>query len=101
MAKTIRTGYLLPAAGGAATVHTAAGRLLSVLLSHAQAGVQTVTFYNAAAATPGTEILILNVAPTQCPYFLQFPRDAGIPFDTSLHIVPGNCDTLIWTVDYG
>lgn len=101
MAKTILSGYYLQAGAAAATVHTAAGRILAVLVSHAQAAVQTVTFYNDTAATVGKEILALNVDPNQCPYYIELSRHAGIEFDTALHIVQGNCDVSIWSVDHG
>jgi len=101
MAKTILDGRYLAAGGAAATLHTTAGRLLAVLISHAQATVQTVTFYNASAATGGTEILALSVYPTRSPYFLHLDLNAGIPFDTALHVVQGNCHVAIWSVDHG
>ena len=101
MAKTIREGYLLKSGGSSATLHTAAGRLLAFLVSHTQASAQTVTFYNATAATGGTEILVLNVHPNASPAFIQFYRDAGIPFDTALHVAQGNCDVAVWSVDHG
>lgn len=100
MAKTIRNGYYLAAGGATATVHSAAGRLIAVLVSHAQAGVQTVTFYDNTAAA-GTVILVLNIDPAQCPYYLELPRDAAIAFSTGLHINQGNCDIAVWSVDHG
>jgi hypothetical protein len=101
MAKTIKDGAHLTGAGMAAsTVHSAAGRLLAILVSHAQATVQTVTIYDNTAAS-GTVIMKLSVDPARCPYYVQFPRNAGIPFGTGLHVVNGWCDMNIWSVDYG
>jgi hypothetical protein len=105
MAKTIHNGAYLYAAGGAGgisnPVHAAAGRLIALLISHAQSTVQSVIFYDDTAATGGTEILVVNVAPEASPFYVQFPRDAAIPFDTGLHIAQGNCDVAVWSVDHG
>ena len=100
MAKTIRTGTYLAAGGSTATLHSAAGRLLAFLISHAQATVQTVTFYDNTAAS-GTVILAVNVDPTESPVFIRFGREAGIAFSTGLHVNQGNCDVSIWSVDHG
>jgi hypothetical protein len=100
MAKTIHQGYYLAAGGSTATLHSAAGRLIAVLVSHAQATVQTVIFYDNTAAS-GTVILSLYVDPTNCPYYLELPRDQAIPFSTGLHINQGNCAVSVWSVDHG
>ena len=100
MAKTIRTGYYLAAGGSSATVHSAAGRLLAFLVSHAQGTVQTVTFYDNTAAS-GIVILAVNVDPTESPAFIAFDRNAGIEFSTGLHVAQGNCDVAVWSVDHG
>jgi hypothetical protein len=101
MAKTILSGYFLINAGVAATLHTQPGRLLAVLISHAQGTAQNVSFYNATAATPTTEILVVTVNPAQSPFYLELPRHAGIEFDTALHVVQGNCNVSVWSVDGG
>ncbi len=101
MAKTIRSGYLLKAGAGSSTVHSAAGRLLAFLITHAQGTVQAVTFYDDTAATAGTEIAVICVDPTETPIYIEFERNAGIPFDTGLHIQPGNCNVNVWSVDHG
>ena len=101
MAKTIASGtYLAAGAGAASTVHSAAGRLIAILVCHAQAGVQTVTFYDNTAAS-GTVILKLNIDPSRCPTYVEFPRNAAIPFSTGLHVVNGWCNLNLWSVDYG
>lgn len=101
MAKTIREGYLLKSGGSAATLHTNAGRILSVLIAHTQSTVQTVTFYNATAATGGTEILVIDVDPGESPAHIRFDKNDAIPFDTALHVVQGNTNTHVWSIDYG
>lgn len=101
MAKTILMGRLLKSGGASATLHSAAGRLLGFLISHTQATAQTVTFYNDTAATAGKEILVVNVHPYASPYLLMLERDAGIEFDSALHVAQGNCDVAVWSVDHG
>ena len=100
MAKTIHMGYFLAAGGSTATLHTAAGRLLAFLISHTNAAVQTVTFYDNTAAS-GTIILQVDVHPNESPTYVEFHRDAGIPFSTGLHINQGNCNVSVWSVDHG
>ena len=100
MAKTIRTGYFLAAGGSTATLHSAAGRLLGFLISHTNAAVQTVTFYDNTAAS-GTVILVVNVSPNETPAFVMLERDAGIAFSTGLHVNQGNCNVSVWSVDHG
>lgn len=100
MAKTIRQGYYIAAGGATVTVHSAPGRLIAVLISHAQAGVQSAIFYDNTAAA-GTVILTINIDPTRCPYYVEFPRDQAIPFSTGLHVNQGNCDVNVWSVDHG
>ena len=105
MAKHIHDGILFSGTGltgsHAAILHTAAGRLLGLVISHAQVTTQTVIFYNAQAATAGTEIAAFHVGPNNTPFHLQLARDAGIPFTAALFIVATNCNVLIWSVDYG
>lgn len=107
MAKTIRTGALWSGpglSGGLANpIHSNAGRLIAVVVSHAQATVQTVTFYDATSvpAPADNEILVLHVDPTQSPYSLRFSRDDAIAFTTGLCVAGANCDVHIWSVDYG
>ena len=100
MAKTIYNGGFLVAGGGSTTIHTTAGRLLGFLISHAQATVQTVTFYDNTAAS-GTVILAVAVDPTQSPVHIRFERNAGIRFSNGLHVAQGNCHVSIWSVDHG
>ena len=101
MSKTILSGSYLASGGASQTLHSAPGRLLGFLVSHSLAAAQIVQFYDATAATAGTQILVLSVQPAQSPYFVMFPRDQAIPFTTGLHVANGSCDLNVWSVDYG
>ena len=107
MAKTIHEGVLWSGpglSGGASNpLHSHAGRVIAALVSHAQASVQTITFYDATSvpAPADDEILVLHVAPEQSPFYIRFPRDAAIPFTTGLSLAGANCDVHVWSVDYG
>ena len=107
MAKTIRNGALWSGPGLTGGVsnplHSNAGRIIAVLVSHAQATVQTVTFYDATSVPGGggSEILVLHVDPNQSPFYVRFPRDSAIPFTTGLCLAGANCDVHVWSVDYG
>ena len=98
MAKTIKQGYYIAGGASSETLHSNAGRILGVLVS--ALSNTTVTFYDAAAATPGTEILVLSVT-TDTPPLLMFDRNNAIPFSTALHIDPGAADVNVWSIDYG
>ena len=100
MAKTILNGYPLTRST-TETLHTHPGRLLGVLICNSQTSLQYVTFYDATAATPGTEILILSLPASQQPFYIQFPRDAAPAFDTALTAFTTLCDVLVWSVDHG
>jgi hypothetical protein len=98
MAKTVLSGTL---AGGSFAL-AGPGKLLAVLLSHAEASPQTVTFYDdTAAPSAGNELLVVHVAPEQCPCYLAFPRDLPLQFSTGLALDPGTCDVHLWAVGYG
>ena len=105
MAKHIHDGVLFSGTSltgsHAAILHSAAGRLLGLVISHAQVTTQTVILYDATAATAGTEIAAFRVGPNNTPFQMHLPRDAGIPFNTALFITAANCDVLVWSVDYG
>jgi hypothetical protein len=105
MSKTVRDGALFSGKGLtgsiSAQVHSHAGRLLGLVISHTETTAQSVIFYDSTTSTAGTEIAAFRVDPNQSPWALFLPRDAGIPFDTALYITASNCDVLIWSVDYG
>jgi len=92
MKTMIRGAYYVTSA---ATVHTDAGILLGLLISHAEAAAQTVTLYDNTAAS-GTVLLAVTVAPEASPVHLVFPRDLAPAFTTGLHVVPGACKVAIW-----
>lgn len=92
MSKTMIRGSYHTAA---ATVHTGAGILLGLLISHAQSTTQTVTLYDNTSAS-GTVLLAVDVAPEASPAHLVFPRDNAPDFATGLHVVPGNCKVAVW-----
>lgn len=107
MAKTIYNGLLWSGpglSGGASNpIHSHSGRILAVLVSHAETTAQTVTFYDGTSIPEPAddEILVLHVAPEQSPYFLRFARDDAIPFTTGLCVAGSTCDVHIWSIDYG
>ncbi len=87
------------------TVHTGRGRIMSYLISHAEATTQTVTFYDNTAAS-GTIAHQVKVHPNRSPVHIQFARGAdeskllGIEFETGLTVDPGNCEVALWCIGY-
>lgn len=105
MAKTILNGGFVSATYAGALsnpLHSAPGRLIAFLISHTQATVQTVIFYDC-TGTPGSgdEFLVVHVAPEQSPYYVEFARDAAIPFSTGLRVSSSYCEIAVWSVDHG
>ena len=82
-----------------AVIISGAGKLLGFMVSHAQATVQTLTFYDNVTAS-GTVLLQLYIDPGQCPYYIQFPRQLPLEFSPGLSAAYTNCDLSIWAVDY-
>ena len=74
------------------------GGLYGVLVSHYQATVQTLTFYDNTAAS-GTVLCTIHIAPEQCPVLLKWARRDAIPFTTGLSFTAANCDLVVWAVD--
>ena len=107
MSKTIRQGILWSGpglTGGLANpIHSNAGRILAVLVSHAEEAAQTITFYDATSVPnpADDEILVLHISEMQTPFYIRFPRDEAIPFTTGLSLAGANCDVHIWSIDYG
>jgi hypothetical protein len=101
VAKTMREGYFVAAGASSETLHSNAGRLLGVLISNPLTTTVTATFYDATAATGGTEILVLNLYATQTPQLIMFNQNNAIPFSTGLHVDPSNCNVNVWSIDYG
>jgi hypothetical protein len=105
MAKTIRDGALFSGtglSGGISNpIHSAAGRLFALVISHAETTTQTVTLFDDTSGTAGNEIAQIHVNPGQSPTSINFNREHGIAFATGLYLVATNCDVLIWSLDYG
>ena len=105
MAKTILNGGFMSATytGSLSNpMHSGPGRLIAFLISHAQATVQTVIFYDKVGAPgAGDEFLVVHVDPTQCPFYVEFDRNAAIPFSQGLRVASALCEVAVWSVDYG
>lgn len=104
---TRQSQKLVPAGGGAVTLHTGSGRVLAYLISHAQATAQTVTVYDNTAAS-GTILNRIHIAPEQCPIYIRFSQTSEdqekaytVPFTTGLTVNPGMfCDIHVSFVGY-
>jgi len=105
MAKTILNGGYKSAGGTGGTLsnplHSSAGRISAILISHAQSSVQTVTFYDSLTESSGDEFLAISVQPEASPFYVRFDRQNSIPFDTGLCIHQGDCHVAVWSVDNG
>ncbi len=105
MAKTIINGGFVSASYTGALsnpIHSAPGILRGFLISHDQASVQTVIFYDCTGSpSPGDEFLAVDVAPEASPFFVMFPRDQGIPFTIGLRVSSSYCQIAVWSVDHG
>jgi len=101
MAKTLKEAYFIAASASSETLHSNAGRLLGVLVSNPGSSTDTVTFYDATAATAGTEILVLDVNPNRSPCLIMFKDNNAIPFSTGLHVDPSASNVNVWSIDYG
>lgn len=84
-------------ATGSPYTKTGPGKLLGLLVSHDQAAVQTLTFYDNTAAS-GPILTAIDIAPEQCPAYLMFPRDLWLQFDTGLTVDPGHCHLTLWII---
>ncbi|MGQ9600487.1 MAG: hypothetical protein ACUVWZ_13825 [Anaerolineae bacterium] len=72
-----------------------AGKLLGLLVSHHETSTQTLTLWD--NPTPGSNtLLVLNIAPEQCPFYVMFPRDMYVLFQDGLSATLGNCDLIVW-----
>jgi hypothetical protein len=83
----------------AALIITGSGLLHGFLVSHNQATVQTLTFYDNTAAA-GTVLLTAYIAPEKNPVFLMFPRRHSVPFTTGLSATFANCELNVWATDF-
>lgn len=103
MPRTVSNGIYTAAGAGATVLHTGAGRLFALLISHANAAVQTVTFYDNTAGS-GTVLLKISLQPSADPAYIRFGptagRDEALSFSTGLTVNPANCDVLTWLAGY-
>jgi len=81
----------IPAGGGAVTLHSGAGKVLTVIATTTQtSGVQTITLYDNIASS-GSVLIKLRVPQTD--YLnINFDPDRALSFSTGLTIDPGDCD---------
>ena len=82
----------------AAPIITGSGLLHGFLVSHNQATVQTLTFYDNTAAS-GTVLLTAYIAPEVNPVFILWPRRHSVPFTTGLSATYTNCELNVWATD--
>ncbi|MGD9405540.1 MAG: hypothetical protein PVH95_10365 [Anaerolineae bacterium] len=101
MAKTMREAYFIASGASSETLHSNAGRILGVLIGNSSGSADVVTFYDATAATPGTEILVINLSPYESTFLLVFNNNNAIPFSNGLHVDPSNANVNVWSIDYG
>jgi hypothetical protein len=83
----------------AALIVSGAGKLLGFLVSHNQATVQTLTFYNNTTAT-GTVLLTVYIAPEKNPVHIRFRTTTPVEFTIGLAASYANCELAVWAVDY-
>jgi len=91
MSLTASKDTFIPAGGGAVTLHSGAGKVLSVIATTTQtSGVQTITLYDNIASS-GSVLIKLRVPQTD--YLnINFAPDRGLTFSAGLTIDPGDCD---------
>lgn len=84
----------IPAGGGAVTLHSGFGKILTIVMSTEEtAGVQTVVFYDALSAS-GSILLDIR-CPQSAPYSLFFASSRPLVFSTGLTIDPGDCNVQV------
>jgi hypothetical protein len=80
-------------------VHTGSGRLLGILASYKTSAV-TIIFYDATAATPGKEILAIDLNAGVSPFYCMFPREQSLTFQTGLYVETNSAQVAIWAILY-
>jgi len=91
MSLTASKDTFIPAGGGAVTLHSGAGKVLTVIATTTQtSGVQTITLYDNIASS-GSVLIKLRVPQTDCLH-IDFASDRALSFSTGLTIDPGDCD---------
>ena len=87
---------------GSATLYTGSGRVIGIMVSHAEATTQTVTIYDNTAAS-GTILAVIKVHPYQSPVYIRFgeTRELWLYFATGLTVDAGaHCDVNVWWLGY-
>lgn len=88
-------GTQIPASGGAVTVHTGAGELQAIMVSHSQAGAETVTLYNNTEGS-GVKLAVLVIPAGLQPFY--FKLDPPAVFSTGLTVDPDDAEVTVWAV---
>lgn len=99
MAATRVSGERVTSSGDE-TLHSGAGRLMGLLVSHKESAYQTITFKD-----DTTVILTVYVEPDLLPFYVNFGAAGGklegIPFSTSLVANKGaNAELNVWFEAY-
>ena len=91
MSLTASKDTFIPAGGGAVTLHSGAGKVLTIIATTTQtSGVQTITLYDNIASS-GSVLIKLRVPQTSC-LNINFAPDRALSFSAGLTIDPGDCD---------
>ena len=91
MSLTASKDTFIAAGGGAVTLYSGAGKVLTVIATTTQtSGVQTITLYDNIASS-GSVLIKLRVPQTD--YLnINFAPDRALTFSAGLTIDPGDCD---------
>ena len=91
MSLTASKDTFIPAGGGVVTLHSGAGKVLTVIATTTQtSGVQTITLYDNIASS-GSVLIKLRIPQTD--YLnINFTPDRALTFSAGLTIDPGDCD---------
>ncbi|MEA3438860.1 MAG: hypothetical protein U9R58_01100 [Chloroflexota bacterium] len=78
-------------------IHTGAGSVISLIISHSEAAAQTITLYDNTIAS-GTVLAAFKVAPEASPKQITFPVPYYLRFSTGLTVEPGNCTVILQSI---
>jgi len=79
------------------TLHAGKGKVISLIISHAETTSQAVTLYDGLVAA-GTVLASFQVAPEASPRQIVFPAPFFLHFSAGLTIEPGNCTVVVQSV---
>ena len=97
MAATRVAGAYVSGAGDT-TVYTGSGRMDAILISNANAAAQTITVKDGSTTIATFDLYVSN-----SPIYIKFGEDKldGIPFTTSLVVIPGSYAKVnVWYYGY-